>query len=129
MKTGQSTKLWSLSSDPNEYERNLNLLSGRLKNSLTPEGINQQTLRAGLSKLSVKDLVEVIDDGSDIRKPYSKLLPHLTKVKSLEKIDGKCLLLDIQAKKRFKNWLDFRNLFATKQKPSYSEVRFSCMSI
>lgn len=85
MKTGHSTKLWSLSSDPNEYERNLNLLSGRLKNSLTPEGINEQTLRAGLSKLSVQDRVEVIHDGSDIRKPYSKTLAHLSKVKSLEK--------------------------------------------
>jgi hypothetical protein len=63
----------------------LNLLSGRLKNSLTPEGINEQTLRAGLSNLSFKSRVEVIHDGSDIRKPYSKLLPHLTKVKSLEK--------------------------------------------
>ena len=85
MKIGQSTQLWSLSSDSNEYGRNLNLLSGRLKNSLTPEGINEQTLRAGLSNLSVKDRVEVIHDGSDIRKPYSKLLSHLTKVKSLEK--------------------------------------------
>lgn len=85
MKIGQSTQLWSLSSDSNEYGRNLNLLSGRLKNSLTPEGINEQTLRAGLSNLSVKDRVEVIHDGSDIRKPYRKLLPHLTKVKSLEK--------------------------------------------
>ena len=85
MKIGQSTQLWSLSSDSNEYGRNLNLLNGRLKNSLTPEGINEQTLRAGLSNLSVKDRVEVIHDGSDIRKPYSKLLPHLTKVKSLEK--------------------------------------------
>ena len=85
MKTGQSTKLWSLSSDSNEYERNLNLLSGRLKNSLTPEGINAQTLRAGLSNLSFKSRLEVIHDGSEIRKPYSKVLPHLTKVKSLEK--------------------------------------------
>lgn len=85
MKTGQSTKLWSLSSDSNEYERHLNLLSGRLKNSLTPEGINEQTLRAGLSNLLFKSRVEVIHDGSDIRKPYSKELPHLTKVKSLEK--------------------------------------------
>ena len=85
MKIGQSTQLWSLSSDSNEYGRNLNLLSGRLKNSLTPEGINEQTLRAGLSNLSVKDRVEVIHDGSDIRKPFSKLLPHLTNVKSLEK--------------------------------------------
>ncbi len=85
MKTGQSTKLWSLSSDGNEYERNLNLLSGRLKNSLTPQGINEQTLLSGLSKLSVKNCVEIIHDGSDIRKPYSKVLPHLTKVKSLDK--------------------------------------------
>ena len=85
MKIGQSTQLWSLSSDSNEYGRNLNLLSGRLKNSLTPEGINEQTLRAGLSNLSVKDRVEVIHGGSDIRKPFSKLLPHLTNVKSLEK--------------------------------------------
>ena len=52
---------------------------------MTPEGINEQTLRAGLSKLSVQDRVEVIHDGSDIRKPYSKILAHLTKVKSLEK--------------------------------------------
>ena len=52
---------------------------------MTPEGINEQTLRAGLSKLSFQDRVEVIHDGSDIRKPYSKTLAHLTKVKSLEK--------------------------------------------
>lgn len=52
---------------------------------MTPEGINEQTLRAGLSKLSVQDRVEVIHDSSDIRKPYSKTLPHLTKVESLEK--------------------------------------------
>ena len=32
------------------------------------------------------------------------------------------LLLDIQGKKWLTNWLDFRNLFATKQKPSYYEV-------
>jgi hypothetical protein len=85
MKTGQSTQLWSLSSDSNEYERHLNLLSGRLKNSLTPQVINDETLRAGLSELSVKKRVEIIDDGCDIRKPYSKDLPHLRKVMSLEK--------------------------------------------
>ncbi|MFN4146020.1 MAG: hypothetical protein ACK4GN_09370, partial [Runella sp.] len=56
-----------------------------MKNSLTPDSINAQTLRAGLSNLSFKTRVEVIHDGSDIRKPYSKALPHLAKVKSLEK--------------------------------------------
>ena len=39
------------------------------------------------------------------------------------------LLLDIQGKKWLTNWLDFRNLFATKQKPSYREVQSSCMPI
>ena len=67
MKIGQSTKLWSLSSDSNEYERHLNLLSGRLKNSLTPEGINEQTLQAGLSNLLFKSRVEVIHDGGYAR--------------------------------------------------------------
>ena len=54
MKIGQSIKLWSLSTDSNEYELNLNLLSGRLKNSLPPEAIKEQILRAGLSNLLVK---------------------------------------------------------------------------
>lgn len=85
MITEPSTKLWSLSDDPNQYQRYVNLLSGELKNSLTPELINQQTLQAGLSNLVAKDRIEIIHDGSDIRKPYSKTLPHLAKVKSLEK--------------------------------------------
>lgn len=85
MVSERSTKLWSLSDDPNQYQRYVNVLSGELKNSLTPELINQQTLAAGLSKLVAKNRVEIIHDGSDIRKPYSKTLPHLAKVKSLEK--------------------------------------------
>ena len=39
------------------------------------------------------------------------------------------LLLDIQGKKWLTNWLDFRNLLATKQNSSYREVQSSCMPI
>ncbi len=66
MKTGQSTKLWSLFWDSNEYKCFLNLLNGRLKNSLTPEAVSEQMIQAGLFCLSFKNRIEVIYDGSDI---------------------------------------------------------------
>ncbi|HCF28172.1 MAG TPA: hypothetical protein DEV81_13445 [Cyanobacteria bacterium UBA11049] len=80
---GKGTKVWSLSQDAHEYERIKNLLSGRLANSFTPEQINAHTLKESLEHLQVKANLEVIHDGSDIRKPYSKALPHLTSVKAL----------------------------------------------
>jgi hypothetical protein len=54
-----------------------------------PSSINAHTLeRTGppgsLDNLQVKNSLEVIHDGSDIRKPYSKVLPHLTSVKALD---------------------------------------------
>jgi hypothetical protein len=84
MLTNQNTQLWTLSADSSEYERSKNLLSGRLKNSLNPDAINAETLAAGLSGLSVDKRVELIHDGCDIRKAYSKSLPNLAKVRSLD---------------------------------------------
>jgi hypothetical protein len=72
-----------MSQDTQQFERFRNLLSGRLVNSLTPEQINEQTRQAAIHTASFKDCVEVIHDGSDIRKPYSNQLPNLTKVRSL----------------------------------------------
>ena len=82
---GQGTKLWTLSADGKEYERMKNLLNGRLTNSFTPEQINAATRQASLAHLQAKKSLEVIYDGSDIRKPYSQALPHLTSVRSLSK--------------------------------------------
>lgn len=92
MLTAQHTQLWALSSDSNEYERFRNLLSGRLKNGVTPESINAQTLAMGLSDINFKDCIEVVHDGSDIRKPHSKVLPDLGKVRDLDGdiINGYC---------------------------------------
>lgn len=84
MLTSQHTQLWAMSSDSNEYERFRNLLSGRLKNSVTPESINAQTLAMGMSKVGFKDCIELVHDGSDIRKPHSKSLPDLGKVRDLD---------------------------------------------
>lgn len=72
-----------MSHDAQQFERFRNLLSGRLANSLTPEQINQQTTQAALNSACFNECVEVIHDGSDIRKPYSQQLPNLTKVRSL----------------------------------------------
>lgn len=72
-----------MSQNTQQFERFRNLLSGRLANSLTPEQINEQTTQAALASACFKEYVEVIHDGSDIRKPYSQQLPNLTKVRSL----------------------------------------------
>lgn len=72
-----------MSQNTQQFERFRNLLSGRLANSLTPEQINEQTTQTALASACFKEYVEVIHDGSDIRKPYSQQLPNLTKVRSL----------------------------------------------
>ncbi len=84
MKDKQDTKLWTLSQDSAHYERNHNLLSGRLKNSFDPDTINQHTQQNALANLTVKEQVKVIHDGSDIRKPHSQKLPQLAKVRDLK---------------------------------------------
>lgn len=84
MATQQSPQLWALSERASDYERNRNLLSGRLKNSLTPEAINAQTMALGISKLDLTSRVEVVHDGCDIRKEHSRSLPNLTKVRALD---------------------------------------------
>jgi Transposase DDE domain len=73
-----------MSQDPQQFQRFHNLLSGRLVNSLDPQQINDQTRQLALSQAQFSDCIEVIHDGSDIRKPYAHKLPHLTKVRSLE---------------------------------------------
>ena len=81
---GKGTQVWSLSGDGPTYERNKNLLNGRLANSFSPEQINAHTLERSLDHLQAKNSLDIIPDGSDIRKPYSKVLPHLTSVKALD---------------------------------------------
>lgn len=84
MKDNQDTKLWTLSTDSAHYERNHNLLSGRLKNSFNPDTINLHTQQKALAHLKVNEYVEIVHDGSDIRKPYSQKLPQLAKVRDLK---------------------------------------------
>lgn len=83
MKDKQDTKLWTLSTDSAHYERNHNLLSGRLKNSFNPDTINLHTQQNALANLTLKEYVEIAHDGSDIRKPYSQKLPQLAKIRDL----------------------------------------------
>jgi hypothetical protein len=81
---GKGTQIWTLSGDASTYERTKNLLNGRLANSFSPEQINAHTQERSLANLLVKNSLDVLHDGSDIRKPYSKALPHLTSVKALD---------------------------------------------
>ena len=69
---GKGTQVWTLSGDSQSYERNKNLLNGRLSNSFSPDQINGHTLERSLENLVVKSSLDVIHDGCDLRKPYSK---------------------------------------------------------
>jgi hypothetical protein len=73
-----------MSQDANQYQRFHNLLAGKLANSLSPEQINQQSTQMALASARFDQLIEVIHDGSDLRKPYAQKLPNLAKVRSLQ---------------------------------------------
>ena len=81
---GKGTQVGTLSGDSQAYERNKNLLNGGLSNSFSPDQINAHTLERSLNNLVVKSSLDVIHEGCDLGKPYSKSLPHLTSVKALD---------------------------------------------
>ena len=66
------SKLWSLSEDRNEYNRNRNLLDGSLKTIVDVKKLNYSLLVNAESFFKSKKTFIILHDGSDIRKPYSK---------------------------------------------------------
>lgn len=77
-------RIWSLSSDSNEYERYERLLEGSGKHHLDVEQMNIALIDKGKGQLQGMKSVVVIHDPSDIRKPYSEKMEGLGKVQSLE---------------------------------------------
>jgi len=84
MKDAGHCRIWSLSSDSNEYERYERLLEGANKHHLRVEDVNKVLLERGEANLHGSKTVLIIHDPSDLRKPYSEQLEGLEKVKSLE---------------------------------------------
>lgn len=82
--TAQTGKLWSLSEDRNEYNRNKSLLDGSLKTVVDTKKLNYSLLVNAESYFREKSTFLVLHDGSDIRKPHSKKLEKLDKVRDLD---------------------------------------------
>ena len=64
------------------FDRIKNLLNGRLANGFPPEQINAHSLVQSQTHLKVESSLEVIHDGLDIRKTYSKGFASLNLIQS-----------------------------------------------
>jgi len=79
-----SGKLYSISSDKNEYKKIYRTLSGDNKMSVLDDELINDTLTAeAIQSLSNEATLYLIHDPSDIRKPYSTKTEKLGKVASL----------------------------------------------
>lgn len=83
MVSAQTTQLWTLSKDANEYERMHNLFNGKLKSVLNDEKISSALREKTASSLGGDELVFALHDPCDIRKPYSKKLGNIGRVRDL----------------------------------------------
>ena len=84
MVSTQTTQLWTLSKDANEYERMHNLFSGKLKSVLNDEKISSALREKTAISLGNEELVFALHDPCDIRKPYAKKLDNIGRVRDLD---------------------------------------------
>ena len=80
-----SCKLFKISESKKEFEKLCRTLTGENKKAdISPELINKSLMEEVNSQLSSDQEVYLIHDPSDIRKPYSKALGGLGKVRDLK---------------------------------------------
>ena len=79
----KTIRLWTLSNGRNEFERNKNLINGKLNTVLDDKKISEALIKNSVEKLSGNKRVFILSDHSDIRKPYSTSLENLGKVRDL----------------------------------------------
>ena len=84
MVSTQTTQLWTLAEDANEYERMHNLFSGKLKSVLNDEKISSALREKTAISLGSEELVFALHDPCDIRKPYAKKLDNIGRVRDLD---------------------------------------------
>jgi len=119
--SNKSSKLWSLSQDPNQYNNFHNMLDGSLKTTVTTEKINLCLLAGQTEYFRSKDYVIVVHDPSPIRKPEAKKIEHLCLVKDLDNklVNGlmtyNCVAVDLKSKPIHL----LRNIPYSTQQPQY----------
>ena len=80
----KTIQIWRISKDKREYANFHNLLNGRLKNPVDVNKLNSSLMAHQLGYVKGKYTINVIYDGSDIRKGESYSMEHLGWVKTLE---------------------------------------------
>lgn len=81
--TKKESRLYTLSKSKSEYVKHCRMFSGELKTIIDTKKLNISLLKNARPFFKEKDIVCNIHDGSPIRKPESKGLDGLGKVKSL----------------------------------------------
>ncbi len=84
MVSAQTTQLWTLAKDANDYERMHNLFSGRLKSVLNDEKSSSALREKTAHALRGEVFVFALHDPCDIRKPYAKKLENIGRVRDLD---------------------------------------------
>ena len=79
----QTTRLWTLAKDKREFERMRTLFNGELKSVLDDKKISETLRQMSVEGLSDEDVVILLHDPCDIRKPYSEKLEGLGVVRDL----------------------------------------------
>ena len=84
MKTAHSCKVWTLSSNRNEYERFAYLLGKPDECGLSIAALNELLQERAVSSYGDPCAVTLVHDPCDIRKPYSQQMECLDTVRSLQ---------------------------------------------
>ncbi len=75
--------MWTISEDKREFDRNKNLINNTLNTVLDDKTISQALIEHSVEKLAGNKRLYIFSDHSDSRKPYSRKLENLGKVRSL----------------------------------------------
>lgn len=84
MVSEQTTQLWTLAQDANEYEKMHNLFKGRLKSVLDDEKISSVLREETAISLCDEGFVFALHDPCDIRKLYAEKLENIGRVRDLD---------------------------------------------
>lgn len=79
----QTIRLWTLSEDKKEFERQRNLFNGELKSVIDAQKVSEILRKQTVEALGKQERVFALHDPCDIRKPHAKKLENLGKVRDL----------------------------------------------
>lgn len=84
MVSEQTTQLWTLAQNANEYEKMHNLFKGRLRSVLNDKKIASILREKTATSFNDEEFILALHDPCDIRKPYAEKLENIGRVRDLD---------------------------------------------